>query len=92
MPFFTALGMLFFVFVCVFFWFCSVLTGGLQENQSFCHHTKRRDDFSPSERQFVVGHLGHVSPKPVLPFLAIGARDAGNEKWNDPEENHPGFL
>ena len=26
--------------------------------------------------------------------LAIGARDAGNEEWNDPKNNHPtgGFL
>ena len=23
--------------------------------------------------------------------LAIGARDAGNEKWNDPERNHPSW-
>ena len=33
-------------------------------------------------------------PFPAERLLAIGARDAGNDNWNDPKKNHPtgGFL
>ena len=39
------------------------------------------------------GTIG-FEPWPFLHMFVAGARDAGNEKWNDPEKNHPsgGFL
>ena len=51
--------------------------------------TKKQKPLAQSPRRAPMLESGALSAHPQKKSLAIGARDAGNENWNDPELNHP---